>query len=269
MTGPKKFSLAALLDMCGGSTEAIKEALPWHDLRDGGLWLTDRDFGLAGVELATVRWHPRRNSAVPALPVPFTACELAAFFLAGGGTFLYERFDFEALDADLLSKAGHDSSESIVLSDGYRDALSIAAGDAFGLFERALSELGDNADEAREALRETMSFRREADMRFGRDDAEVRRAANWLLSDAHREMSAPDRGGQAAQYARQDLRLKACEDAGLTMPVSEFSRLPVGVAKVAQSLGITRQALSTDLKAALRRREAARKAGNLVHTLTK
>jgi hypothetical protein len=64
---------------------------------------------------------------------------------------------------------------------------------------------------------------------------------------------------------RQDRRLKACEDAGLVMPTSHLSRLPDGVGNVAASEGVTRQTYTTDVKAALKRREAARREGVTVH----
>lgn len=60
---------------------------------------------------------------------------------------------------------------------------------------------------------------------------------------------------------RQDKRLQACIDAGLVMPKSHVGLLPDGVGDVAEKLGLTRQAFSTDVKAALKRREAARKEG--------
>jgi hypothetical protein len=59
---------------------------------------------------------------------------------------------------------------------------------------------------------------------------------------------------------RQDKRLQACIDAGMVMPVSHKGRLE-GVGFVAAELGITRQALTPDVRAALKRREAARKEG--------
>lgn len=63
---------------------------------------------------------------------------------------------------------------------------------------------------------------------------------------------------------RQNRRLKACEAAGLTMPSVYPCRLPNGVADVADREGVTRQAFSTDIKAALQRREAIAKPGRIV-----
>lgn len=64
---------------------------------------------------------------------------------------------------------------------------------------------------------------------------------------------------------RQDRRLKACEAAGLVMPKSSAGRLPDGVGEVAGSAGVTRQTFSTDVKAALKRRESAKREGVKVH----
>ena len=144
---PKKYSCASLRAMCG--RQSVKEVLPWHDLKDDGLWLAERERFIAFNEREVMEWHPRRNSKVPALPVPFSAYELAAFFLAGGGTFLHDVFD----DGDLLDEA-------------------------------ALAALGSNADDEREVLREAHRLYLEANSRFGRDDEGLRKGAEWLLNDA-------------------------------------------------------------------------------------
>ena len=65
---------------------------------------------------------------------------------------------------------------------------------------------------------------------------------------------------------RQDRRLKACIDAGLPMNEKAASlRLPDGVGDVADHEGVTRQAFSTDVKAALERRDSAKREGVTVH----
>jgi hypothetical protein len=60
----------------------------------------------------------------------------------------------------------------------------------------------------------------------------------------------------AAKEAREDSRLAHCEAEGIVFDKSALLRLPDGIAKAAASLNpkITRQSLSTDVKAALRRR---------------
>lgn len=68
---------------------------------------------------------------------------------------------------------------------------------------------------------------------------------------------------------RQDRFLKLCEDEGLPMPNSYpnsyLRRLPAGVGRLAEGLGMTRQTFSNDLRAALKRREAANKEGVIRH----
>lgn len=65
-----------------------------------------------------------------------------------------------------------------------------------------------------------------------------------------------------ATIARQDDRLKYCEAAGLIFGKRSAERLPNGVGAAADKLGISRQTLSTDLKAALLRRNERERAGN-------
>ena len=59
---------------------------------------------------------------------------------------------------------------------------------------------------------------------------------------------------------RQDRRLQACEAAGLDFK-NYRGRLPAGVAIVAERERVTRQSFSTDVKAALKRRDAAKREG--------
>lgn len=63
---------------------------------------------------------------------------------------------------------------------------------------------------------------------------------------------------------RQDRRLKACVNAGL-LTSGNAARLPDGVGEIAASEGVTRQAFSTDIKAALKRRASAVREGATVH----
>lgn len=58
---------------------------------------------------------------------------------------------------------------------------------------------------------------------------------------------------------REDRRLRMCEDAGLKMDKAALLRLPDGVGRVADLEGVTRQAFSDDVKAALQRK--VRRAG--------
>ena len=94
-----------------------------------------------------MEWRPTGNPEDPVLPFPFTARQLAAFFLGGVGAEFRERF------------IGHRSNT---------------------LSEVALSSLGPDADVAREALREANRlFAKALEI-----DGNRRAAANWLLSEA-------------------------------------------------------------------------------------
>lgn len=76
---------------------------------------------------------------------------------------------------------------------------------------------------------------------------------------------APVVGALETKEQREDRRLRACIDAGLSMNAkAALIRLPDGVGDVARSEGVTRQAFSTDVKAALKRREAITKLGRVV-----
>ena len=66
---------------------------------------------------------------------------------------------------------------------------------------------------------------------------------------------------------RQDRRLAQCEKAGLAMTKQAAHRLPNGVGDLAATEGISRQAFSEDVKAAIRRRENAIKQGSIVHKI--
>lgn len=72
----------------------------------------------------------------------------------------------------------------------------------------------------------------------------------------------PDKETQAARKeAREDERLHACEAQGLVFDKTSLLRLPDGIGKVALTLGIKRQSLTVDVKAALRRRSESLRNG--------
>src|SRR5437867_3098690 len=97
------YLLATLEAMCAkrrdGTASSINEMLPWHTLKDDGLWLRQAPDLLGPDEREVMSWHPKQDRARPALPLPFTARDVAAFMLAGGGLFLHELF---ADDAEVL-----------------------------------------------------------------------------------------------------------------------------------------------------------------------
>lgn len=86
----------------------------------------------------------------------------------------------------------------------------------------------------------------------------------WLGEPAPAQDTATPAPDETKEQ-RQDRRLLECEAAGLVMPKSHAGRLPDGIAGIAERIGITRQALSSDVRKALERREIAKKEGVRVH----
>ncbi len=150
---PKSYSLNTLMIICSNDVAGTP---PEFQLSAEGLMLKRRrpTPGQPLAERNVLEWHARADVEKPALPVPFTAYDLAAFTLAGMGMFVLERF--ERFDDDALDDA-------------------------------ALADLGDNGGAAREVLQEANRLRLIAREKFGTDDAGVRKAAHWLLHDAHSE----------------------------------------------------------------------------------
>lgn len=101
------------------------------------------------------------------------------------------------------------------------------------------------------------------------------RSVGWVLPESFPkaiEQAAPAQTAATTALVvaetkerREDRRLKACETFGLIMPTSHKGRLPDGVGDVADHEGVTRQAFSTDVKAALKRRETTKREGATVH----
>jgi len=135
------------------TTPRVLRTLSTHKLLENGLWLVGYDPSISAGETPAERtlfeWHPRQNIDLPALPIPFTENELAAFFLDGGGWFLHQHF--------------RDSS-------------------ANGLSDEALEGLRENSANARDALQQAHALYLLAASRFDlNDDAGIRGAAEWLL----------------------------------------------------------------------------------------
>lgn len=229
----KKYGRHVLLDLCGGTEEAVRAMFPHCVLKDDGLWLDSH----AGDDLApgcdehetrgpspdlrTLRqrnleaeragwtWHGRKSTGEAALPIPFVAQQLAAFMLAGDGMNLYDRFDFDtAVSEDQLVPLPADADEDRKAQRAsYIEHLRNATHKAPAAFEAALRDLGENADAAREVMREAVRLRADADNKFGRSDEGVRKSAEWLLHEATevapptREEPPGDGGLDAAQRA--------------------------------------------------------------------
>jgi hypothetical protein len=92
----------------------------------------------------------------------------------------------------------------------------------------------------------------------------------WAES-LHQPWSLPARFPKSAATAapshceskteRQDRRLQACEAAGLVMPPSPVGRMPNGIGELADAEGVSRQAFTADVKAALERKATAKREG--------
>lgn len=106
------------------------------------------------------------------------------------------------------------------------------------------------------------------DVRFNGQALE--RAAEILNKQKTEQRPAPVVGSTSeapeTKEQRQDRRLQACIDAGLPMNTkAALSRLPDGVGDVGGHEGVTRQAFSADVKAALKRRQNAIREGATLH----
>lgn len=108
------------------------------------------------------------------------------------------------------------------------------------------------------------------DIRFLKND--LQRVAEIINKTAQPQTATPapvvgsTNEAPETKEQRQDRRLQACIDAGLPMNTkAALSRLPDGVGDVADHEGVTRQAFSADVKAALKRRQNAIREGATVH----
>ena len=88
----------------------------------------------------------------------------------------------------------------------------------------------------------------------------------WAQSAPTQDTETPAPVMQLAEIKeqRQDRRLKMCVDAGLKMDKRALSRLPDGVGSIAVLEGVKRQTFTDDVKAALKRREAAIREGKTI-----
>lgn len=175
------------------TTPRVLRTLSTHKLLENGLWLVGYDPSISAGETPAERtlfeWHPRQNIDLPALPIPFTENELAAFFLDGGGWFLHQHF--------------RDSS-------------------ANGLSDDALEGLRENSANARDALQQAHAQYLLAASRFDlNDDAGIRGAAEWLLQPADDVMPVvtPVNDGQrrvpmSVFLAQESELLHAIQEAG-------------------------------------------------------
>lgn len=86
--------------------------------------------------------------------------------------------------------------------------------------------------------------------------------AAWVEATAPAPAAALPKPSQAAAKAdRERTRLEFCESEGIVFDEQPLRPLPYGIGAAAKKLGITRQSLSTDVKAALKQRFEANRNG--------
>ena len=217
---------------------------------------------LLQTETEGLRWRPARQlqhlpgapevKDTPMLPNPFTARELAAFMLDGAGALVadfYGEWD-DGPDPDSLRAIDPDSKARRAVTE------------AFTAYRLAIEKVGkyDMDALARRDAAHTAYWKSSNDKAllkaFEDAEAEWDAAYQAWLTKMVRCLLEPQAAAPALHVAteptqeqRQAYRWQLCIDAGLTMPEDTYSHLPRGIGKVAESLGITRQALQQDLNA--------------------
>jgi hypothetical protein len=153
--GSKQYTLKTLEVLAGDA--GIGKAFKWHTLKADGLWLRNEQTYWHGApqERAIAEWHPQRDHHKPALPLPFTVFDFAAFSLAGGGV-LFLSMNYDDDDCDIPC-------------------------------EDVLNGLGANAGVEVQLLRQSYALVAEAKTRFDlrKDDVTdkaIADAAKWLLA---------------------------------------------------------------------------------------
>ena len=217
---------------------------------------------LLQTETEGLRWRPARQlqllpgapevKGTPMLPNPFTARELAAFMLDGAGALVadfYGEWD-DGPDPESLRAIDPDSKARRAVTE------------AFTAYRLAIEKVGkyDMDALARRDAAHTAYWKSSNDKAllkaFEDAEAEWDAAYQAWLTKMVRCLLEPQAAAPALHVAteptqeqRQAYRWQLCIDAGLTMPEDTYSHLPRGIGKVAESLGITRQALQQDLSA--------------------
>ena len=209
--------------------EQLQEVVPFlaqaFDVRGDGAYLDKARLDPVGLiteeHTDEMTWTPQcelhggDSRGIPALPFPFNAGQLAAFMLDGAGWFVYEF----ATDSVAVDQALHGYNRKMT-----RDALA-AAIESMDAAESVVGEMPQ--DEAQYV--------------------EWRRKMVLALLDG--EADKEDQQCQQSAVDRQAQRWQMCVDAGLEMPTDTYAGFPRGIKKIADSIGITRQALTDDLNA--------------------
>jgi hypothetical protein len=144
--GSKRYTLQTLEVLAGGkvgdvSDHRIEEAFPWHELKANGLWLSRERLGDNGPKSKLrIEWHPHRDHHKPALPLPFTVYEFAAFLFHGGGDqFLLEEFGGCPICEKELTKLGANSSVEVQLLQACCELIALAT-NRFGSPDAGVNE---------------------------------------------------------------------------------------------------------------------------------
>ena len=213
-----QYGLKTLADLCprgrfATDAERVEAVFPWHRVAPDGLWVVDADPTADDAERAVFEWHPHHNNRRAALPIPFSAADLAAFFLAGGGVlFFTDWFDRNvSLGENALTAQGPNTVES-------RKAIRVAhALLGPNLDEAALTALGPNKVEALEAIRAAHALLVEVRGMFGFD---ANKSAAWLLDPARLETCIMAANALPPQAERAGAALLPVAIAGLTDPAA-------------------------------------------------
>lgn len=240
---------------------------PNYDVRDNGLWLKEQSGDVDALNWTPAcaqQSLPKAPDPLLALPQPFKAQHLAAFFLGGWGYFLGCRCVWD--DLFVLIPNGPD----LALLNGVQDARArLALNLTWQALADARAKISNGDDELGRALREADAAYSRALDAIGREDA----LYNENMAVAHAAFNALERKWRTAMVQhllpaqnaiveadlqheprqtamqRQEARYRACVDAKLSMPISPVGRLPTGIGDVAKRLGISRQSLTSDVRA--------------------
>lgn len=218
------------------------EHKPWR-VDDFGVW-PEVDFencerlGLSS-EYGVLSWKPVtvfkddepapdcKNT--PGLPFPFGADDLAAFMLNGVGSFVA---DFYGEWEDGPEK---DRLDAIDPGNNFARQAVRSAFDAYREAKRAIGCPEDEDPDTEAMVRELLKPR-------------VATSKAAQAQAATRAPVAQDISGNSKEKRQAD-RWQKCIEAGLPMPQDTYAQLPRGMREIANSLGISRQALAQDLNA--------------------
>lgn len=233
---------------------------PHYEILDEGVFLRPE----TGIEWTPACEHEGPDApdplTAPAIPFPFSANELAAFFLDGWGYFLGDRF--------AMLEGGPDEETMREVLSGARDAKPrealIAAGHALKEARSRAADLEAERERTKLLFNEAQAAHRtsgkcasgtsRATLRQAREAKDLAEGA-WRQRMVHLLLSAsaPARHTETAEE-RRARRAQMAVDAGLHLPDIESARLPAGINALAEKEGISKAAFAKDLKAYIGRK---------------